>query len=422
MITAGIYQRLFFPGEDLMNVMDKRHLIFPMIFIFLISGCGRHLNALKEKPQIDNHVIVPAPPPNGILISEVPQGADIILSSVRHVLSQSTCLEVDNQLKTRFIQDPECNQSIYNPSGGLAIPRQLFFMDIDTSEVTQITNTDCVFISGQYIDSYTLMTNAICVDSNQDGEINEQDDPDLYYIDLPAEELHCLTCDHQLRAINNPDYSPISGKIVFSAQVDPVFHNYLFIIDLEKNLQQITGDDEFMDFDCAWSEDATLIAFNRLPAPWFENPAQIWLMNSDGTNLRQITTGGDNPIGEGPHRRYPIGTDADADLSPDNTHIVFSRLKTGQENVPIGVWELIVIDINGGSETILDTSYANMVPEWKTRGIIFTRQVGDADPMQVKQGLYLYADGAFRPLEEYPYDVYPIGAYGGNWIVRNTKN
>jgi Tol biopolymer transport system component len=219
-----------------------------------------------------------------------------------------------------------------------------------------------------------------------------------------------------MNAINNPDYSHQNGKIIFSAQLDQVFHNYLFTIDLDKNLEQITDDKDYMDFDCSWSEDATLIAFNRLPAPWFEHPAQIWMMNGDGTNLRQMTAGGSNPDNEDPHRRYPIGTDADADLSPDNSHIVFSRLKTGRENEPIGVWELVVIEVETGAERVLDSSYANMVPEWKSGGILFTRQIGGEDPMLTKQVLYLYREDQFLALESFPFDVFPIGAFGGSWV------
>ena len=260
------------------------------------------------------------------------------------------------------------------------------------------------------------MTLTICEDTDQDGIISDQDHPDIYLLVLPNGDLNCLTCGLGFNAINNPDYSHQNGKIIFSAQIDPVFHNFLFTIDLDKHLEQITYDQDYMDFDCSWSEDGSLIAFNRLPAPWFEHPAQIWLMNSEGGNLRQMTQGGINPGGEGPHRRYPIGTDADADLSPDNSKIVFSRLRTGFENAPIGVWELVLIDVDSGVETVLDSSFANMVPEWKSGGILFTRQVGDTDPMQVKQVLYLYRDGDFQALESFPYDVFPIGAFGGSWV------
>ncbi len=398
-----------------MRGMMLRILIAVMLVFSLavIVGC--------EKAEIDGPVTVqpvkepPLQIPKGILITEIPVEADIIMSSIRYVLNDTDCLDENYELKTKFIQQPDCNGLIYD-QGGLAASRQLFTLDIETGEAVQVTNTECFFVSGQVVDSTTIMTNAICEDTNSDGKINEQDNPNLYLLDLITGDMNCLTCELGLKSINNPDYSPVNHKIVFSAQIDPVFHNYLFAIDADSNLEQITIEEDYMDFDCAWSEDASKIAFNRLPAPWFEHPAQIWMMDSDGNNMEKLTDGGANPNNEDPHRRYPIGTDADADMNPDNTQIVFSRLKTGEENAPIGVWELIVIDVDTREETVLDSSYANMVPEWKSSGILFTRQVGGTDPMKVQQSLYRYKDGEFEPLEEFPYNVFPVGAFTGSWI------
>jgi Tol biopolymer transport system component len=382
----------------------------------LVSGCNaQDSETIKWTPDQPLRSS-PTPLPQGILISKIPPEADIIISSVRYALDHPACLNKDFQLKERFIQDPDCNRVIYNQDSGLAIPRQLFTLDIETGSATQITNTDCFFVSGQAVDLSNLMVHGICEDSNSDGKINEQNNPNLYLLHLPSGEKDCLTCELGLKAINNPDYSSVTEKIIISAQVDPVFHNYLFTIDLNKHLGQITNDGDYMDFDCSWPEDGNFIVFNRLPSPWLKLPAQIWLMNSDGSNLRKITSGEENPQGEGTHRRYPIGTDADADLSPDNSQIVFSRLKTGSENVPIGVWELVVVDVSTGVETVLDSTYANMVPEWKSGGIVFTRQIGGNEPMQIKQGLYLFQEGTFTALESFPYDVFPLGAFGGNWI------
>ena len=113
-----------------------------------------------------------------------------------------------------------------------------------------------------------------------------------------------------------------------------------------------------------------------------------------------MTSGGTNPGDEEPHGPYPIGLDADPDLSPDNSQIVFSRLRTGKENEPFGVYDLAILDINSGEITIVDSSYANMVPEWKVGGILIIRQIGSMDNlMERKQSIYLYADGAFKNLE-----------------------
>ena len=161
-----------------------------------------------------------------------------------------------------------------------------------------------------------------------------------------------------------------------------------------------------------------MIVYSRLiqqEFPWVI-PSQVWLMNADGTNNIQITEGGHNPEGEEPHGPYPIGIDADPDLSPDNSKIVISRLRTGKENVPFGVYEMVIHDIESGEETVLDSSYANMIPEWKEQGIVFIRQIGsETSIMGRKQSVYIYTD-EFIDLEPDPYNVFPIGSNGASWI------
>jgi Tol biopolymer transport system component len=336
------------------------------------------------------------------------------------VLNDIACLDDNYNVKQSFITDPECNRMIYNPAGGLASPRQLFTMDIETGQVVQITNNDCFFITAQVVDVTTIMALASCSDTDGNGLINEKDEAELYLLDLATEKMDCLTDDLTLTAINNPDYSPVNKRIVFSAQKDGIFHNHVFTIDANRDLVQITNDDNFMDFDCAWSEDGEKIVFNRLPLPIFTRPSQVWLMDATGSGAEKITDGGPDPGREGSNGQYPIGTDADPDLSPDNSQIVFSRLKTGKQNAPIGVWELVIIDVDTKKEMILDSEYANMIPEWKPGGILFVRQQSVTDylsrPMDIKQSLHKYKDGQFTELEQYPYNVFPIGAFGGSWI------
>jgi Tol biopolymer transport system component len=392
----------------------KRMLLFLIVLLLVSLACSSQSSAPP-----------PTPLPEGILVREIPENMDIIFDSIRYVLNDEACLNGNNQVDGNFLNVPECNALIYDPQGeSIASPRQLFAMDRDSGEVVQITNTDCFYTLGQAVDSTTLMTHAICSDTDANGKINEQDKSEIYLLDLPTGEMDCLTCDYELTSINNTDYSRANGEIVFSAQPSTAFHNYLYAINLDKALRQITHEDQYMDFDCAWSEDGTKIVFSRLPHPWFMKPSQVWLMDSSGTSRQKITDGGPNPDNEENHGTYPIGIDADPDLSPDNRKVVFSRLKTGKENIPFGIYELVVVDIATREMEILDSQYANMVPQWKSGGILINRQVGVADPadinaMSLKQSLYLYKDGVFTELEEYPFNVFPLGAFGGYWIDIN---
>lgn len=403
-------------------IMKTKNIILIGIMaieIILISGCFEE----KEQPETIEGKPPKQPPSEllkGVLINKIPENADIIFDSVRHVLHDPDCVDEKYELKDNFINDPDCNRAIYTSEGRLAPLKQLFLMDLETGTVVQITDMDCYFITGQVVDSKTIMVNAICSDTDNNGKIDEKDNPELYVLDLETGEMDCLTCEFDLTSINNPDYSPVNKKIVFSAGTGQGMNNKLFTIDADKNLVQITDDDKYLDFDCSWSEDATKIVFSRLPKQAFplSIPSQIWLMDADGTNVKKITDGGPNPNDENPHRRYPIGTDADPDLSPDNTKIVISRLKTGKENTLFGIWELIIVDVDTGKEEVLDSQYANMIPEWKSGGILFIRQKGGNtnNAMDIKQSLNIYSGGVFKELEKFPYNVFPVGAYGAHWI------
>ncbi len=362
----------------------------------------------------------PPETPKGLLVSEISEEAEILFVSMRYVLNDLACLDERYEVKTNFLNDPECIEKIYDAeSDVLASPRQLYAYDIETGGVTQLTNVDYDFSSSKPVDSTRIMAIGAGSDTDGDGIVSTKDEINIYLIDLAEEEIECLTEGLNLTSINNPDYSKANEKILFSAQRKGVFHNYLFTLGLDQTLTQVTDDDEYHDFDCSWSEDGTKIVFSRLPDqeyPWVI-PSQVWLMDADGTNQVKITDGGPNPDDEGPHGPYPIGIDADPDLSPDNRKIVFSRLKTGKQNEPFGVYELVVYDLETDEETVLDSSYANMIPEWKAQGIVFIRQIGSStSAMDRRQSMYIYIDDEFRDLEQYPFNVFPISSNGASWI------
>jgi Tol biopolymer transport system component len=399
--------------------MKKRTL---GITLFLVVAVLVLTSALKNNTE-DLADVVKEPLteiPEGILVDKIPYDADIIFVSMRYVFRDLAFLDENYEIKSNFLNDPECIPKIYNAeSNVLASPRQLYAMDVETGDVTKLTNVEYDFSSSKPVDSTRIMAIGACNDTDDDGIISTKDEINIFLVDLAEEEIECLTSEMNITSINNPDYSRVNGKILFSAQWKGLFHNYLFTLDLEGNLEQITDDDDYFDFDCSWSEDGSKIVFSRLPTQDFPIliPSQVWLMDADGSNKEKITDGGPNPDNEEPKGNYPIGIDADPDLSPDNSKIVFSRLRTGQENEPFGIYELVIVDVETREETVLDSNYANMIPEWKHQGIVFIRQVGSpGGAMELKQSAYIYRDDEFTNLEGEPYDVFPIGSNGASWI------
>ncbi len=401
--------------------MKKRSIL--IILVFMVTLCiVSFIIANNKEDEIKKP---PEELPKRILVSEIPKNANILFVSMRYVLNDIDCLDENNEIKENFLNDPECIKKIYNAeSNVLSSPRQLYTLNSETGEVIQLTNIDCDFSSSKPVDSTTIMAIGVYSDTDNDEVISTNDETHIFLIKLQEKEVECLTCGLNLTSLNNPDYSSFNNKILFSAQNKGIFHNYLFTLDLDGNLEQITDDDDYMDFDSSWSEDGTKIVFSRLPKqnyPWMI-PSQIWLMDADGTNQIKITDGGSNPDNEEPHGPYPIGIDADPDLSPDNKKIVFSRLKTGKENEPFGVYELIILDIETGEEMVLDSSYANMIPEWKAKGILFIRQIGSlSSVIDRRQSMHIYKDGIFTGLEPEPYNVFPIGSNGASWMEFERK-
>jgi Tol biopolymer transport system component len=100
--------------------------------------------------------------------------------------------------------------------------------------------------------------------------------------------------------------SPDGKKIVF----DPGGGPTMYIADVDKHtVQQLLNNPGEWIGEPAWSPDGRSIAYQRA--------GDIWVMNSDGTNQKKLTTGGGSP-----------------DWSPDGTKILF----WGYRSNPAGIW------------------------------------------------------------------------------------
>jgi len=114
----------------------------------------------------------------------------------------------------------------------------------------------------------------------------------LYIIDSSGNNLKQLT--HFGWNEVSPKWSPDGSKIVFAAEPDSD-NSEIFVVDRDgSNLVRLTnvrGDDSHPN----WSPDGKKIIFNSartspdLTIPWSKQFLEIFEMNSDGSNLRQIT-------------------------------------------------------------------------------------------------------------------------------------
>lgn len=107
----------------------------------------------------------------------------------------------------------------------------------------------------------------------------------------------------------------------------------------------------------AWSPDCSQIAFARFD---LENDrSAIWMMDADGSNRRQVTTG--------------AGLDTAVDWSPDGDRLVFMSDRGGDA-------EIVTIDLDTGDETQLtDNTVGDTWPRWSPDGerLAFARRVNE---------------------------------------------
>jgi TolB protein len=84
-----------------------------------------------------------------------------------------------------------------------------------------------------------------------------------------------------------PRWSPDGGRIAFYGQVGEGFTraDIMTVAPDGTDLRNLTNDDE-PDWQPDWSDDGTRIVFARGPG----DPLDLWVMNADGTERRQVTT------------------------------------------------------------------------------------------------------------------------------------
>ena len=153
------------------------------------------------------------------------------------------------------------------------------------------------------------------------------DGPRIVYRD-DAKVLHVMGFDNgQFGAIGNtqvvggyPSFSPDGTKITFNSNANNIRN--IFVMNSDgTGLQQLTS--TTVDQGPAWSPDGTKIAFHSMrTGVW-----QIFTMNPDGSNQTNISNVG-------------IVNDTFASWSPDGTKIAFSRATSGIQP-QVNIWTML---------------------------------------------------------------------------------
>ena len=107
----------------------------------------------------------------------------------------------------------------------------------------------------------------------------------------------------------------------------------------------------------AWSPDCTRIAFARFDLD--NDRSDIWVIDADGTNRRQVTTG--------------TGFDTGIDWAPDGDTLAIMSDRGGDA-------EIVLVDVDGNAERQLtDNTVGDTWPRWSPDGseIAFARRVNE---------------------------------------------
>ncbi len=142
---------------------------------------------------------------------------------------------------------------------------------------------------------------------------------------------------------------------------------HLWTTDLEGRTKQITsGDWSVNNYDL--SDDGKRLTLHRMPNPLFgfNDRSEVWLMNADGSNAKQLTT---NTVPE-----------SNASLSPDGSTVLFTSSSNAQFESYYND-KLFLVPAAGGASRVLlpaDTAYGVENAVWTndSKAIYFTANMG----------------------------------------------
>ena len=240
-----------------------------------------------------------------------------------------------------------CNKNPEEPQKQVPHEKKwgIYKLDLSTSEVQLIYSSD------RKISSLRLNHNGDKFAFSQRKNGNSEQDEEIFTLSVDGTDLQQLTNNDVVDIY--PAWSPDDSQIAYLSRGEKDLDIYVMNA-ADGSQKRKLYDSGYNDADIDWVK--TLITFTR--------NSQIWLMNDDGTNARQVT----NPprAGEWGNAPLPFG-DYDPRLNPDATKIVFERLIA--DDSPFGNYDLFLIGTDGKEETNLtNNGYTQGLASWSHSG------------------------------------------------------
>lgn len=205
-------------------------------------------------------------------------------------------------------------------------------VDADGQNDVRLTENDCIGALPVWSNDGSLIA-YYCFDTQQEKSnlwVMNQDGSDAHFVvELPDLVLF--------------EWSPDNQHIVYHAPQSDGSENDIYVLDIASgDITDITEDSPVWDAFPDWSPNSDVIVFTSDRAPEGKAFDDVWTMNSDGSNLVNLTNNGTN------------WEDYHPSWSPDGNKIAFFR--SGDlfgENVEGGPGGLWVMDADGQNQQLV---------------------------------------------------------------------
>jgi len=217
---------------------------------------------------------------------------------------------------------------------------EIYIMDSDGLVETRVTNNGAM----DFGPSFSPDGSKIAFSSDRDG------DQEIYTINIDGTGLMKLT-DNSATSDKNPQWSPDGTQIVFQSNRDQAFEEEIYVMNAadgsgQMNISNRIGTvlDRINDINPSWSPDGNKIVW----AGDINDQREIWTMNPDGSDQRQIT---DDPTRV---------EETNPSFSPEGDKIVFCSIENR------GNFQIVVMNPDGTDRTTISAipSAFDCAPDW----------------------------------------------------------